>query len=254
MIPQLVAHRGFMQNYPENSLLGIEEALNAGACMIEFDVQLSADHQIFVLHDSNFERTAGRPDSIFEMNKSDIKKISVHEPHRFGDKFKKTPVPTLKQVMDLVKKFPKATAFVEIKDESLERWTLEFVMYQLQKILEPYASQCVVISYNLKAVRNVKQRGLCRAGWVFTTFDEENQLLAQQLKPDYLICNHEKIPEGFSFTDSLWQDCGAWMLYDINEPELALKWAKRGVGVIETRDVGALFKHPELKKAACSHA
>ena len=253
MIPELVAHRGFMENYPENSLLGLEMALRAGACMLEFDVQLSADHQLIVLHDSNFERTAGRPDSVFDLKQDNISNISVHEPHRFGDQFLPTPVPTLKQVMTLLKKFPAATAFVEIKDESLDRWGLEFVMYKLQEALKPYASQCVVIAYNLKALQDVKQRGFCRSGWVLTSFNDEYQQLAQQLKPDYLICNHKKIPDDYKFSDSPWQDCGSWMLYDITEPELALHWAQRGVALIETRDVGLMLKHPQLKKAACHH-
>jgi len=253
VIPILVAHRGYMQNYPENSLLGIEEALRAGACMIEFDVQLSADHQMIILHDTDFERTAGRSDSVFDLKQTDIKKISVHEPQRFGDKFLPTPVPTLSQVMDLVKKFPEVTAFVEIKNESLDRWGFEFVMYKLHETLKPYASQCVVIAYSLKAVQDVKQRGLCRTGWVLTSFDDEHRQHAQELKPDYLICNHEKIPDDYKLSDSPWQGCGEWMLYDITDPELALQWTKSGVALIETCDVGAMLKHPQLKKSACHH-
>jgi glycerophosphoryl diester phosphodiesterase len=187
MIPKMVAHRGFMENYPENSLLGLEMALRAGACMIEFDVQLSADHQLLVLHDSDFERTAGKPDSVFELKRDDIANISVHEPKRFGNKFLPTPVPTLEQVMALLKKYTEATAFVEIKNESLDRWGFEFVMYKLQAALEASASQCVIIANSFKAMQDVKQRGLCRTGWVLKFFDEEHQKLAQQLKPDYLI-------------------------------------------------------------------
>lgn len=251
MIPKLVAHRGYMHDYPENSLLGLEKALEAGACMVEFDVQLSADHQVLVMHDSDFERTAGKPDSLFELKQADIKKISVHEPKRFGNKFSPTPVPTLKQVMDLIKKFPDATAFVEIKDESLERWGFEFVMYKLHETLKPYASQCVVIAYTLKAVQDVKQRGICRTGWILKSFDDEHQQLAQQLKPDYMICNHKKIPDGVKLTGSSWQECGSWMIYDISDPEQALQWAKRGVDLVETSDVGGMLKHPELKKSTC---
>ena len=253
MIPKLVAHRGFMENYPENSLLGLEMALRAGACMLEFDVQMTADNQLIVLHDSDFERTAGRPDSVFDLKQDDIKNISVHEPQRFGDQFLPTPVPTLNQVMDLIKQFPEATAFVEIKDESLDRWSLEFVMYKLLKVLEPYAAQCVIIAYSIRALQNVKQRGFCPTGWVLTSFNDEHQQLVQQLKPDYLICNHKKIPDDHKFSDNSWQDCGSWMLYDITDPELALQLAKRGVALIETRDVGAMLKHPQLQKAACRH-
>ncbi|MGB5604522.1 MAG: glycerophosphodiester phosphodiesterase family protein, partial [Gammaproteobacteria bacterium] len=59
MIPVLVAHRGYMEKYPENSLSSIEAALQAGACMVEFDVQMDANGQLLLLHDDNFKRTAG---------------------------------------------------------------------------------------------------------------------------------------------------------------------------------------------------
>ena len=42
-IPELVAHRGYPQHYPENTLIGIEAAITAGARFIDVDVQLSAD-------------------------------------------------------------------------------------------------------------------------------------------------------------------------------------------------------------------
>ena len=42
MLP-LIAHRGYPAHYPENTLIGLEAAIKAGAERIEFDIQLSAD-------------------------------------------------------------------------------------------------------------------------------------------------------------------------------------------------------------------
>ncbi len=60
MIPVLVAHRGYMEKYPENSLSAIRAALEAGACMVEFDLQMDAEGQLILLHDENFKRTSER--------------------------------------------------------------------------------------------------------------------------------------------------------------------------------------------------
>ena len=46
-----IAHRGFSGRFPENTLLAFDKAIAAGADMIEFDVQLSADRQLVVYHD-----------------------------------------------------------------------------------------------------------------------------------------------------------------------------------------------------------
>ena len=56
MIPVLVAHRGYMERYPENSLSSIRAALESGACMVEFDVQMDAAGRLVLLHDDNFKR------------------------------------------------------------------------------------------------------------------------------------------------------------------------------------------------------
>ena len=46
-----IAHRGFSGCFPENTLLAFDKAIEAGADMIEFDVQLSDDQELVVYHD-----------------------------------------------------------------------------------------------------------------------------------------------------------------------------------------------------------
>jgi hypothetical protein len=43
------------------------------------------------------------------------------------------------------------------------------------------------------------------------------------------------------------------MLYDIEQPQLALDWASRGASLIETADIGAMLEHPVLARRACRH-
>ena len=253
MIPKLVAHRGYMQNYPENTLLAAEMALQAGACMIELDIQMTKDHQFVVLHDTNFKRTAGSAVSVFDLSQEEITEISVHEPKRFGDQFKPTAVPLLTQVIDLLKQYPEATAFIEIKNASLDHWGLEFVIDTLQQTLKACACQCVIIAFSYEALQKVKKDGLYRTGWVLTHFNEQHHQKAKKLKPDYIICSHKKIPNKYLKNNTIWQDCGTWMLYDITDPELALKWAEQGVELIETGDVGSMLRHSELLKMGCHY-
>ena len=49
--PLLVAHRGTYGYYPEHALGGYVEAYYAGADFIEFDVQITKDRQLVILHD-----------------------------------------------------------------------------------------------------------------------------------------------------------------------------------------------------------
>jgi glycerophosphoryl diester phosphodiesterase len=55
----VVGHRGAAALWPENTLPSFCAARDAGAVMIEFDVQQSADGELFVFHDHTLERLCG---------------------------------------------------------------------------------------------------------------------------------------------------------------------------------------------------
>lgn len=56
--PHIVAHRGGGKLAPENTLAAIDVGAKYGHQMIEFDVKLSGDAQIFLLHDDTLDRTS----------------------------------------------------------------------------------------------------------------------------------------------------------------------------------------------------
>lgn len=56
-IPPFIAHRGASGFAPENTLAAFYKAKELGATWIEFDVMLSADHEVVVFHDETLDRT-----------------------------------------------------------------------------------------------------------------------------------------------------------------------------------------------------
>jgi glycerophosphoryl diester phosphodiesterase len=248
-IPGLVAHRGDMQAYPENTWLGLEAALKAGACWIEFDLQMCADGRFILLHDADFKRAANTPVSVFDSNTERLMAISVHEPARLGERYAPQPVTDLDSVLLKLAAFPNARAMVEIKQESLEQWGLERVMAALLEKLHPYHSQCVLISYSHRALRYARERGSIDIGWVLDVYDQAHFSRAKTLNPQFLICNESKVPQQETPWTGPWQ----WMLYDISDPALALQWAARGIELIETRSIGTMLQDPVLARKACPH-
>ncbi len=55
----VVAHRGIWRNAPENSLIAIQRAIDAGCDVVEIDIRRSADGGLFLLHDETLERMTG---------------------------------------------------------------------------------------------------------------------------------------------------------------------------------------------------
>ena len=247
-IPLLVAHRGYMHCYPENTWRSLEAALHAGACWVEFDIQLCADGKFILLHDDNFERTSGVNKSPFHLTSQQIP-MSVHEPARFGNRHSQTPVATLADTLDKLSNYPSAHAMVEVKQESIDHWGLDRVMENLLPLLDEHSTQCCLISFNSEALRWCRSHSNLEIGWVLDNYDTRSQEVAERLQPEYLVCNYRKIPANAS----LWNGTSQWMLYDVMDPETALDWARRGATLIETADIGKLLQHPVLGQRACMH-
>lgn len=55
----LIAHRSGPSIYPEQTILSAQEALKAGADIVEVDVRFTADKQLAITHDPNLQRIFG---------------------------------------------------------------------------------------------------------------------------------------------------------------------------------------------------
>ena len=246
--PQLVAHRGYASRYPENTLPACEAALRAGACYIEIDVQLTADGIPVLFHDENLFRTTGHDALINEVNSQYLRTLDAAERQRLGNSSPFTPIPTLSEFIDLLQQWPKAQAFIEIKEESITTFGYQLVLQRILDTLAPLQSRCIPISYDAKALKLTRQQGPWRIGWVARHYNESCHELARSLAPDFLICNHKKIT-----STQLWPGPWSWMLYEVTEPDLAMQLHQCGAQMIETMAIGDLLQNKILQTAACEH-
>ena len=235
---KLVAHRGDNTKHPENSYAGLEAALKAGALFIEFDLQMNLDGSLVVFHDVNFKRVGDDNSSIFEVSNEQLKHLSIHQPDRFEGKYNPTQAPYLEEVLELLKQYPQAHAFVEIKRESLAYWGLSKVLDKVLATLSGFESQVTIISFSLSAINYTQQHGQFRTGFVFYTYDECNYNIANILQPDYLICNYDVFPE----KETPWKGNWRWMVYSINDVDMMQQVVKRDeISLIETDDIGLML-------------
>ena len=95
------AHRGDRKNCPENTMPAFENALNFGVDMIETDIHMTKDGELIIMHDRNVLRTTGFDGFTNEMTLEQIKKLDAG--HLFSKEFEGTPVPTVKEFIDLIK-------------------------------------------------------------------------------------------------------------------------------------------------------
>jgi glycerophosphoryl diester phosphodiesterase len=236
--PRIVAHRGFAARYPENTLDAVRAAYALGVRMVEIDVQIAADGVPVLLHDADLQRTAGRPERIFDLDAATATRICVGEPARLGARFPEARLPTLAACVALVAEAPERRLCVEIKAESIAHHGLERTVDRVADAIGPHLGQCTLISYDEAAIAYARESTRAEIGWVLTRYDDYSCRIANRLAPEYLFCNHQKLPPG---DEALWHGPWAWICYEVTDPALAQALFLRGVHLVETMAVDALL-------------
>jgi glycerophosphoryl diester phosphodiesterase len=249
-VPVLIAHRGYPAKFPENTIEGLTAALESGACYLEFDVQITADGVPVLLHDESLLRTAAADISVFACTYLELKHYSAGELARFGDQYAEARIPALADVVELLKQWPLAQAFVEIKRSSLRHFGHQTVLAAVAEVIEPVRDRCIIISFDYTLIEAVKNRHLCRSGWAIKTMDTHAHDLAVQLAPDYLFFSDKLLPP---IAEKLWSGPWQWVIYSINDPEQALQLAERGIQFVETDAIGRMLQHTVLKQNQCGN-
>ncbi|MGH8579866.1 MAG: glycerophosphodiester phosphodiesterase family protein [Gammaproteobacteria bacterium] len=235
---RLVAHRGYMERYPENTLCALKAAVDVGARMLEFDIQLTRDKVPFLVHDATLDRTTGISGRIMELQAGHLRRYSAHYPERFGDRFNPMPIPALSEAVALLNGLPEMTAFIEIKRQSLAHFGIPTVVDRVIHDLQPGRFNWVLISFQADALRYARQAHGASIGWVLPENSPVTRGEAETLNPDYLFGDGEKLSEaGFE----LWPGPWRWCIYNIREAEEALTLFARGSHLIETGSIGELI-------------
>jgi glycerophosphoryl diester phosphodiesterase len=232
----LVAHRGNAAEFPENTLPAFVSALELGVRFLELDVHLSRDGVPVVIHDHLLARTTGLTGSIFENHASELAAMEAADSQRFGERFNGTRLPLLRDVLGLLARRPEVTLFIEIKRASLRAFGHDQVVSQVLEVIKPWRTQCVVISFDLAAVHRARRLGDAPIGWVLESCDDHSRLKFEALQPEYLFCDHERLPARGRLRHGPWR----WVVYEVTQLPLALELAARGADYIETMAVRSM--------------
>lgn len=117
MKPHVIAHRGDSAHRPENTLASFASALEVGADVVEFDVQLTRDGEPVVIHDATVERTTDGRGRVADLTLPELRQLSAGYPQRFGPAWAGERVPTLVEALAFLE--GRARALIEIKRDSV---------------------------------------------------------------------------------------------------------------------------------------
>lgn len=151
-LPLNFAHRGFRSKYPENTMLAFEKAVEAGCDGIEFDVHLTSDNRIVIIHDEELERTTRQKGLVKDFTLPQLRTLNAAAFFSGGINEK---IPTLEEYFDFVKD-KNIISNIELKTGIFEYRGIENAVYSL---IKKYGLQdsCIVSSFNHESILRMKE-------------------------------------------------------------------------------------------------
>lgn len=150
---QVYAHRGSKGTHPENTMSAFQEAVRVGADGIEFDVHLSLDKELIIIHDETLDRTTSLSGYVKDCSAKELKTADAGI--KFSEEFHDEKIPFLGEVFEWAKNH---TLFmnIEIKTDKLAYEGIEKRIVDL--IREHHMEKRVILSsFNHQSLENVKK-------------------------------------------------------------------------------------------------
>lgn len=149
------AHRGFSYAFPENTRAAFLAALELGVDGLEFDIHLTKDGQMVVIHDEHLERTTNGHGLVAEHTLAELRGLDAGS--WFSPAFAGEPIPTLEEVLDLVLAWDKPVKVnIEIKSGVVQYPELERLAFELVEA-KGLTHRVLFSSFNHFVLRDLKQ-------------------------------------------------------------------------------------------------
>jgi len=144
----VTAHRGGPKPAPENSLAALSLGLEAGADFAEFDVQLTADGQVVLMHDRDLRRMTGDARDVADITLADLQGLRL----RAGVEPTEERAPTLDQFIagcdDRVR------LNIELKDFGRSEGLATAVLNTLRD--KQFVGRAVITSFSLEPLAELR--------------------------------------------------------------------------------------------------
>ncbi len=146
----VIAHRGGSRAAPENTLSAMKKAIEFGADYAECDVFQTKDGEIVLFHDEDIARTTGKKGMIWDYTLAELREMEVGS--WFSENFRGEPIPTLREVIQLVKGRIKLNIEVKVSgnDPDIAQKVVDIIRS------ENFAKECIVTSFEKPVIEKVK--------------------------------------------------------------------------------------------------
>lgn len=156
---RLIGHRGARREAPENTLSGFQHLRAIGVRAVEFDIHLSADGELMVIHDAELSRTTSGHGVVREHSAAELAALDAcHQPaHKgFAPWPKREGVPTLAQVLTELYDFTHIELELKVKHEDDEAAVVAALPAIWQRFNLSSRARCT--SFNPRLLHRLQQQ------------------------------------------------------------------------------------------------
>ena len=235
MKTKIIGHRGGVAGYPENTLAAFKKAVELGADGVEFDVHLTKDGEIVVIHDESIERTMNGSGLVKDHTLAELRAMNVGE--FFSRDFKEQKIPTLREVLEVVKDLEIIN--IELKNQ-LSYPNLE---EKVLKLVDEFKirDKVIISSFNHYSLEKIKK--------IQPTIETGALMVAKIINPaDYVFKRgFDTLHMNFLTVDQEIIEKAHFMglkicAYTVNYSESAADLLEKGVDMIITDDIEMVQK------------
>jgi glycerophosphoryl diester phosphodiesterase len=199
------AHRGASGEYPENTMLAFEKAVEMGCDGIETDVQLTKDGVLVLCHDELLDRTTDGTGLLAERTYEELNKLNAAA--QWEGKYSNIKIPTLDELLEFSRD-KSILVNLEIKNSVIDYKNIEKMI--IDKIYNYKIQDRVIISsFNHYSIAR------CRA-------------IDSSIKLGVLYCS--KLYEPWNYAKQVGADALHPLFYTLDEQDIkAIKKAKLSI-------------------------
>ncbi|MGM9950032.1 MAG: glycerophosphoryl diester phosphodiesterase membrane domain-containing protein [Lysinibacillus sp.] len=146
---KVIAHRGFKEEELENTISSLHAAVEAGADIVEIDVQETRDGEFVVFHDTDLIRLAGKNQKVYDMTQEELMEVEIWSKDKVGR------IPSLEQMLEESRELD-VQLLIEIKMHGYES---EDMLERLIALLDEYEALDVhyIQSLSLPTTEKLKE-------------------------------------------------------------------------------------------------
>jgi len=191
--PIFIAHRGYASAYPENTLIALDAAQQAGAQFVEVDIQITANKIPVLFHDRDLERLCQQTGAVHDYSFEQLEAFNVNDAEKFSDKYKDNKITSLETFITYLKEHSELKAFIELKRSMIDKFGDELVLKILLPLFDGMKDQISFISYNQSILENIHNNTEFETGIVVDSWDEYNK--NANWNSEWLFCSASGLPE-----------------------------------------------------------